>query len=386
MRNVLIFYGTYGGGHLSAAKSIKEYIENNYNDVNVEMYDCIEYINKFINKISTWAYAEMAKKAPWAWKHVYSNSQNGALAKISTDSNKVMSRKLNKLIQDFSPDLIISTHPFSSQMCAELKKNEKIDCPIATIMTDFMPHNQWLVGSEYMDFFFVAHDKMRQDLIDYGIDAKKVFATGIPLSGRFLKEYSKEKTLTDLGLDPNKFTILYFAGGEFGLGRNTTFMVLKAIIRLLKNVQVLAIAGKNKKMQDKFENLVEATESGDRVKVFSFINTVPEFMAASNMVITKPGGLTITESLASHLPIVVINPIPGQEEENAEFLVENNAAIWIKKDDNISRKLKELFRHPEQIEEMKKNATNLAKRNSTADICKTLMENENIWFLYNNNF
>ena len=154
-------------------------------------------------------------------------------------------------------------------------------------------------------------------------------------------------------------------------------MVLKAIIRLLKDIQVIAIAGKNKKMQEKFEELVELTESSNRVKVLSYTNKVPEYMSISNLVITKPGGLTITESLASSLPIVIINPIPGQEEENAQFLVDNNSAIWIKKDDNISRKIKELFRHPEKIDEMKINSERLAKKHSTEDICKILLNPDN---------
>ena len=124
-KNILIFYGSYGGGHLSAAKSIKAFIENNYSDCKVNMIDCIEYINKYVNKVSTSAYKELAKKAPWAWKLVYKDSKNGALAKISTASNKTMAYKLFGLISELNPDIIISTHPFSSQMCGYLKKKKK---------------------------------------------------------------------------------------------------------------------------------------------------------------------------------------------------------------------------------------------------------------------
>lgn len=362
------------GGHLSAAKSIKEQMEKNYKDINVQMVDCIEYINKYINKISTLAYAEMAKKAPWAWKRVYKDSQRGPLAKISSTSNKLMSYKLNHLIQRINPDLIVSTHPFSTQMCAILKKKNKISCKIATIMTDYVPHNQWLVGSNYMDYFFVAHENMKAELIKSGVEESKIFATGIPLSNRFLEAHNKSEIFSNLGLSPDKTTILFFAGGEFGLGRNTTYMVLKAIIRLFKDFQVIAIAGRNKKMKERFEELVDSTSSENRIKVLSYTNLVPEFMSISNIVITKPGGLTITECLASGLPVVVINPIPGQEEENAQFLVDNNIAIWIKKKDNIARALKNLFRHPEKIEEMRINSNLLSKKNSTYDICKILLE------------
>ena len=161
MKNVLIFYASYGGGHLNAAKSINEYILNNYTDIHVELIDCMKYINKPIEKITTTAYREMAKKMPWAWGRIYSDSQKGPLAHISSRSNKIMAIKLLKLLREKQPDLIISTHPFGSQMCNYLKRKGKIFAKIATIMTDFAPHDQWLVGGDFTDYFFVAHEKMK---------------------------------------------------------------------------------------------------------------------------------------------------------------------------------------------------------------------------------
>ena len=319
MKKVLVFYGSYGGGHLSAAKSITAELEEKYGDnVEIEMIDCIEYINKYLNKVSTEAYKELAKKAPWMWKHVYKNSQNGALSHISNTTNRLMSHKLNQLLQEFKPDLVISTHPFATQMCAILKKRDKIDCKLATILTDYHIHAQWLVLYEYVDYFFVANEQMKKDMIAEGVFDEKIFVTGIPVSERFSKEYNKSEIFNEFELDETKETVLFFAGGEFGLGRNTTFMTLKALIRLFPDLQIVAISGKNKKMKSKFLELIENTSSQKRVKLFEFTNKVPELMSISKYVITKPGGLTVTESLTSHLPIVIINPIPGQEEENAQ--------------------------------------------------------------------
>jgi processive 1,2-diacylglycerol beta-glucosyltransferase len=374
MKKILIFYGAYGGGHLAAAKSIKEYLDTHYSDCEVKMVDCVEYINKYLNKISTTAYKEMAKKAPWMWKFVYNKSDHGALAKISTTSNKLMSKKLNNILQEFNPDLVISTHPFSNQMCTTLKKKKLIHCKIATILTDMAPHSQWTVNSEYIDYFFVANNEIKDALIDEGIADFKIFITGIPLSERFKEKFDRLQVCNEFDLDPNKTTILFFAGGEFGLGRKRTYLVFRALIRLFKKFQIIAISGKNKKMNEKFHRLVDAYDANDRVKVLDYTNKVPELMSISNIVITKPGGLTTTESLVSNLPIIVINPIPGQEEENADFLVRNGVAVWIKKDDNIARILKNLYRHPEKIEEMRNNIPNLAKPDSTKNICKILMD------------
>lgn len=152
-------------------------------------------------------------------------------------------------------------------------------------------------------------------------------------------------------------------------------MVLKALIRLFSKLQVVAISGKNHKMKAKFEDLVKSTDSSDRIKVLEYTDKVPELMSVSEFIITKPGGLTSTESLAANLPMIIINPIPGQEEENAQFLVEKGAAIWIKKNDNVARVLKSLYRDPQKLALMKENATSLARPNSTEMICKVLFEN-----------
>lgn len=373
MKKVIIFYASYGGGHLSAARSIKENIETNYEDIDVKLIDCMEYVNKTVNKITTKAYSEMAKKAPKTWGRVYWKSQKGPLAQISTTSNKILSIKLYKLLKDFEPNLIVSTHPFGSQMCAYLKKHGKLDAKIATVMTDYAPHDQWLVFNKYVDYYFVSHDGMKKELHEKGIPNEKIFATGIPLSNKFLLKYDKPTILKSFGLSPDKKTVLFFGGGEFGLGKTQTFKIFKSFVECPENIQIVAISGKNPKMKEAFENLVESLNKTDSVKILEYTNQVPELMSISDLVVTKPGGLTTTESLASGLPIVVINPIPGQEEENATYLEENKVAIWLKKDDNVEAILKDLFSNPEKMQEMKIRARLLAKKNSTKDICKILL-------------
>ena len=375
--NILIFYASYGGGHLNAAKAINEYIKKHYKDVHVELIDCMKYVNKTIEKVTTKAYNQMAKKAPWAWGRIYSDSQKGPLAHITSRSNKIMAIKLLRLLREKQPDLIISTHPFGSQMCSYLKRKGKIHAKIATIMTDFAPHDQWLVGSDFTDYYFVAHDKMKKYLVRKGVDKDCIFPTGIPLSSKFLKSYDKEKILKELNLKSGKKTILFFGGGEFGLGKTRTVEIFEGFVRYCKDMQIIAIAGKNEKMKLAFDKIVSNYKRQNSIIVFEYTSQVPEFMSVSDLVVTKPGGLTTTESLASHLPMVVINPIPGQEEKNAKFLVKNGIAIWIKKEDNIEESLKNLFSDPEKLETMKENTEKLAKIHSTQSICDILLKELN---------
>ncbi len=373
MNKILIFYGSYGGGHLSAARNIRDYIENNYTDYEIKLVDCIEYINKILNKVTTKAYTDFSRNARWIWKQLYYGSEKGGLSKISNSINRVMAIKLNKLLQEFKPDLIISTHPFSSQMCAILKKKQKINCKLATVMTDYAPHSQWLIAHEFVDYYFVAHEGMKEDLIERGVDSQKILATGIPLSNRFLLSYNKSKILAEYNLSPNKKTILFFAGGEFGFGKDKTFNMLKSIIDNFPYLQVIAIAGRNIKIKERFDELVSATNSGDSVKILSYTNQVPELMSVADLVITKPGGLTTTESLASGLPLIVIDPLPGQEEENAKFVEKNGAGIWIRKNDDIKTILLNIFNDTYKLQNMKIRARLIAKKNSTKDICETLL-------------
>lgn len=374
MKKIMIFYGSYGGGHLSAARAIKEYIEDNNKDIEIQMIDCIEYVNKFVNKITTKAYEDMAKIAPWAWGYVYKKSEKGIIAKFSNDSNKLMAHKLYKLINEFGPDCIISTHPFSSQMCAYLKKKGKANFKLATVTTDYAPHDQWLLYHEQVNFFFVAHDGMKKALSEKGIDENKIYVTGIPLSNRFLAHYHKKDILLEFGLQENKKTVLFFGGGKMGLGKSKTLEILKTLAEDFDNLQIVAISGKNKEMNEQFKEIVSSTAREDSIKVLEFTNKVPELMTIADLVITKPGGLTTTESLASGLPIIIINPIPGQEEENAEFLEERKVGVWIKKGDNVKEVLTNIFSNPEKMREMKINARLLAKKNSTVDICKIILK------------
>ena len=373
MRKILIFYASYGGGHLSAANSIKQCIDDNFKDCETKLVDCMEYVNKPVNKITTTAYKELAKKFPWAWGEVYSHSQKGPLAHISSASNNLLAKKLLKLLKEYQPDIVISTHPFGSQMVSYLKRKALVDCKLATIMTDFAPHDQWLVGKDYVDYYFVSHEKMRQELINSNVAENTVFATGIPLSNRFLMHFDKDEIMKSMGLNPDKRVILFFGGGEFGLGRDKTVKILNSFITHVKNHQIVAIAGKNEKMKIAFDKLVAETNSESFVKVLAYTKQVPELMSISDLVVTKPGGLTTTESLASGLPIVAINPIPGQEEENAKFLEDEGVAIWLKKNDDYDEIIADLLSDEDKLHQMKVNTKLLAKKNSTRDICDIIL-------------
>lgn len=374
MDKILILYGSYGGGHKSAANAIKKHIEENYEEFNVTAVDCIEYISKIINKITTGAYNQMAKKAPWAWKRVYFGSEKGFLSKISNGMNKLMAKKLYHLIEEENPNIIVSTHPFATQMVGRLKRKGKINCKVSTIMTDFEIHSQWLQESEYIDNYFVAQTGMKESMVKLGIDSSKIYVTGIPMSERFLENFDRKEILREFELEDNKKTVLFFGGGEMGLGKDRTCEILKTLVESFENIQVVAISGRNEVMQDAFQEIVANSNSSNRVKILDYTQKVPELMSISSLVITKPGGLTTTESLASGLPMIIINPIPGQEEQNAEFLEKSKVGIWLQKNDDIKKVLETVILNDELLEQMRKNTNKFARKTSTKDICEIILK------------
>lgn len=396
---ILIFYASYGGGHFTAANSIKEYLEENYKDIDLKMIDCMKYINLNLEKVTTNAYKSMTKNAPKAWEAVYKISDKEPVLSISNFGNKIMSQKLNKLVQDFKPDVVVSTHPFSTQMIAYLKHKNKITCKLASVMTDYVPQNQWLVGHEYIDYIFVASDEMKEMVKKCNVDESKIYPTGIPISSKFFKTYNKEDVAKEYNLDANKNILLFFGGGEYGLVQKTTTDILKAFINNLQDkYQMIVIFGKNEELKKRFQQIVDENNQNENVKVIGFSNEIPKLMNVSTLAITKPGGLTTTECLNSNLPMVIINPIPGQEEDNARFIEKNGAGIWIKTDkikelfikeiektdlnisfksyDSIEKQVKNILNNPKEIEQMRKNARKIAKPNSTKDICNIIIEKE----------
>ena len=372
MKKVIIFYASYGGGHLSAAKSIESVINEKYPDIETKIIDCMKYVNKGVEKITTAAYRGMAKKAPWVWGKIYNASQKGVMAHISSRSNVMMAIKLLKLLKAEQPDIVISAHPFSSQMCAYLKRKGKVNFPLATIMTDFAPHDQWLVGHETTDHFFVAHDKMKNYLISKGIDENKVFDLGIPISTRFTKQYNRAEILKEFNLKENKKTILFFGGWNSGSAQTRTLKIFEVLSTYSDDYQLVAISAKNKKLQEGYEKII-ADNNLKNVTVLEYTTKVPELMSIANFVVAKPGGLTTSESLAMQLPMIIINPIAGQEEENAEYLEEKGVGIWMRKDDNIKEKLEALLKDEEKLAKMKENTNLISHRNSSYDIVKIIL-------------
>ena len=364
-KKVVILYAAVGGGHFKAAEAIKNYILENKPDCKVEMLDALKYTNKAIDKIIVKSYVNMARYSPELWGDIYKlSAKQYSVANFSNAVQKLLSLKLVKYFKQEKPDIIVSTHPFITEMCAVLKKKGQIEAKLNVIITDYASHRFWELKPQFIDNYFVANSEIKYSMTYNGIDENKIHITGIPVSPAFLKEYDKEKIYSDFGLDSSKKTALIFGGGEYGLSNIKEFY--KGLLEINKDIQIITIAGKRVKSQKMFSEL--AQNSNKKVIILGYTNKVPELMQIADLIISKPGGLTATEILVSHVPFAIINPIPGQEEENAEFLLNNGAAVRIFDPKKSKPFLENLLSDNVRIENMKKMQSHIAKPNSTKDI------------------
>lgn len=376
--NILLFYASYGSGHLSAATAIEQYIRENYPDAKTLKIDCVEYINKSINKISTSAYKSIILKTPILWGQVYKLLKNDTILDITQFSNRFMAKKIFTLFEDFEPDLVISCHPLGGQITSFLKSHKKTNCKLATVMTDFASHKQWLIGKDYTDYFFVSNIEMKTSLISEGIYPNKIYVSGIPISPNFYKNYDKENIYKSLNIAKNKKNIIFFGGGSLGLSSSSNIQaILTSLLQATdESHQIIIISGKNQKLYNDFQKTINNTYHKSQTKLIDFTTELPELLPITSFVITKPGGLTITECISTNVPIILINPIPGQEKENAQYIADNKMGIWIKASKPTSEYFQEIFNDTKLIEEIKENQKKYSHINSTKNICDILI-NEN---------
>lgn len=375
MKKIMILYASVGGGHFRAADGVRAYIEENYKDTyEVEMVDALNYTNKVIDKIVISSYVNMARYSPKLWSKIYQmGEEHYTVANFSNAVQKLLSQKLFNLFKENPPDIVISTHPFITEMVACLKKKGKTDAKLAVILTDYASHRFWEMKPEYVNLYFVSNQEMKYSLIHSGIDESKIHITGIPVRPEFLKEYNKKALLDEFDLVENKPIFLVFGGGAFGM--SDTSVLFSSLLNVKKDIQIVAIAGKSEKTKETFEKL--ALESDKKVVILGFTDKVAELMNIADFVVSKPGGLTTTEILVSNVPFVIFNPVPGQEEENSNFLTNNGAAVRLWDLNKATPFFEQLLSDTFKTEHIKIMQKHIAKPDSTKNIVDIVIKEIN---------
>lgn len=364
---VLILSITAGEGHISTAKAI----QTGLNELGAEtrILDAYKHINKALYKAVADGYLFTTKYTPVTYRMFYELAENKekktskyAMWRII---NRVLSIKIKEYIESFKPDIIISTHIFAGQLVDEMKFKGEILVPVVGIVTDYTIHPFWedLSNTEYI---VTANDLFIQYAKKKEIDPDCILPFGIPIDRKFSKKIPKQEARQKLGINPVKPTVLVM-GGSMGYG--SLEQNLAELDMLETDFQMLVVCGNNRKLKAKLNTISFNKET----YVYGFVDNVDIMMDAADCIVTKPGGLTTSEALAKVLPMILIDPIPGQEERNIEFLVNSGTAMSVTKTFPIDYAIYYALNNPDRIENMKCSIQMINRPHATDTLCKFVM-------------
>lgn len=328
-KKVLITYATYGSGHKTVANYIANYLEKHSN-YEIKVIDLLDYEN-IIGLISKKAF-ELNFKSQLSclmFNFTYAAFNN----KIATIPYKqittaiLKNKKLQEDIVNFNPDLLISTHFFGNIIMGILKKKDLVHCKIMSVITDYISHEMWLKDEESIDALVVSNEIVKQELIDKKINPKKIYPYGIPIKENFSEVDNIPKIKKKYKVNNDKKTFLFFAGGS--AGTTFSYKYFKRLVEEELDINLIYVCGKNESLQRKAEAFVNKNEYKN-VQVIGFSTEVNKLLAISDVVITKPGGISITECLESKKPMILIPGNGGQEIHNANFVCRNGYGLKCK--------------------------------------------------------
>ncbi|HHW98356.1 MAG TPA: hypothetical protein GX738_01845 [Firmicutes bacterium] len=350
--DTLIFSASVGAGHDQVARALQEEILRRHPNARVAIVDTISYISPVLNKLLLEGYLGLLKFSPTVYGKLYEKTEGReATIDIANLPYRLLSRALTKVIRDYSPDSIICTHAFAAGLIGTLKKRQRIDQHLTVVITDFTVHAYWL--HEGVDLYCIAHEHLLYLMDELGVHRSQVVATGIPILARFAEKQEPALVREKHGLD-NLPTVLVM-GGSLGLGEIR--QVVERFDASADDSQVLVVTGRNEILHNELKN----RRWRNRFFIYGFIDFVNELMAAADIVLTKPGGVTSAEALSQGKPIIIMSPIPGQEDRNTRWLTEQGCAIRLSADKHTGVKMAQLLNDKDRLALLGQRAAVLGK-------------------------
>ena len=350
-------------GHQRAADAVRESISLLSPSWETEGVDAFSYVYPHIGKMVSKSYLDVLRYTPKIWNYIYDNPDVvTATQEIREVLNLISWPKLKGLYKKQSPQAIVCTQAAPCSVFASEKRKGKVTVPLVAIVTDFAVHSYWVYDT--VDLYCVASEDTRRELIRRGVSASKIAVTGIPISPAFLQKQTKEAARAKLELDPNKSTVLVM-GGSQGMGP-----LLETLDQLhALPAQFIVSAGVNKNL---LKQLQKRWGRDRRVKIFGYSDAINTFMDAADLLVTKPGGLTSSEAMAKGVPMIVTNPIPGQEERNARFLLKHGVAERADESTDIIEAVRSLIQHPLKLKRMAERTKEIARPYAGMEIARHL--------------
>ena len=361
---ILIATITAGAGHLQAAAALEEaWREAQPGDV-VERVDVRDFFSPLHRKVYTDGYVQLIAKAPEFWGLVFKQTDNPELvrklAKFKAAFKSNSTRKIAAHIRDFAPDAVVCTHYLPLEILGQMRARWEGRPPLTiSVVTDFEAHALWMEPN--VDLYCVAAEETKARLVARGAPPADVLATGIPISRRFSAAPDAPAVRKRLGLRDD-LPILLVLGGGFGMG--PVAEILTELDKLALPFQTVVVAGRNEELRRE----LAVRDHRHPTQILGFVNNMQDLMAIADMIITKPGGLTSSEALALGKPLFMLNPIPGQEAANSDFLLGHGVAAKANRVEDLPFRLEQLLGTP-KLAAMAEAARRLGRPNAARDVC-----------------
>jgi processive 1,2-diacylglycerol beta-glucosyltransferase len=369
---ILVLSASVGAGHLRAAEAVELALRELAPEAVVKNIDVLQWTNKTFRRIYGQAYLDLVNKAPHVLGYFYDMLDQPPGPNRKSDRLRLLVERLNfgkitKLLQAETWDVIVNTHFLPAEIIAFLKRTRKIRVPQIIVTTDFETHRLWVANP--CERYCTATEEGAAYLEYWGVPAKAIQVTGIPIHPAFSQSFDRAALLEKYGLTENSPVILQLAGG-FGVGP------IEKIYRNLLNIEIplglVAVTGRNAEAKNSLEKI--EIPDRHRTRVLGFTDKIHELMAIADLVVSKPGGLTTSEVLASGAAMAIVNPVPGQESRNNDFLLENKAAIKINNIATLQYKITKLLEEEGRLAELKQNARKLGQPRAAFEIGKIAKE------------
>ncbi|ASR45802.1 1,2-diacylglycerol 3-glucosyltransferase [Paenibacillus kribbensis] len=366
---ILILTGNYGDGHIQVAQALQDAMRIRFPHMEPVIIDFMEWVHPYVNHLSRIVYLRAVKTFPKVYGYLYQKTrrQNSLTNIIKTVFSTGIGRMM-KLINEIQPAIVISTFPLAAGVMSKLKSYGLIDIPTVTTITDHTDHSLWIYP--YTDQYIVGSTSVRDSLIQLGVEESRIADTGIPIRPQFSQSIERGRTAKKYGLDPYMPTVLVMGGGCGMIGDGSS--TIREFDQLPQPVQFIIVCGHNKKLRMELSEKLKSSKH--RIYLTGYIDYVHELMAVSDIMITKPGGVTTFEAIAMELPMLLCKPIPGQEQDNVEFLVHSGVAIHAETSWDLAERLSELLGDAKLLQHMIENTKQFHPKESAFASLKAIIE------------
>ena len=370
-RRVLVMSASVGAGHLRAAQAVELALRQLDPSALVQNLDVLDFTNSTFRRVYGRAYLDLVNKAPHVLGYFYDVLDRPPSPQRKRDRLRLLVEKLNlrkflRLLKTQPWDVIVNTHYLPAEIIASLRSKGEVEIPQLTATTDFETHRLWV--NQPCDHYFTATEEGAAYLQHWGVPPGDTSVTGIPIHPAFSQPKDRGECLARHGLAGDRPVVLQLAGG-FGVG--PVEMLYRSLLSVGPPLELVVVAGRNEELKQQLEQV--EVPGRHRAKVLGYTTEMDELMAVADLVVSKPGGLTSSEALARGAAMAVVNPIPGQESRNSDYLLENGAAVKINNVATLPHKLTRLLEDPQRLAGLKENARRLGKPQAAFDVARAAL-------------